>query len=639
MASLTVTVITLNEEDTLPALLASIRGLADEVVIVDSGSTDRTVELARAAGARVVHNPWPGFAKQRRLATSLARNDWILSLDADERPASDLIEAIRSELSKPEAERCAAYRIHFRHQAFGVPARFGAMWNDRRIRLFDRRRGGYDEAPVHERIVVSGPVGNLRGRCDHRGYRTREEAKAKLARYAELSARERYRQSKRWRPWHVLRWPAGFLKRYLFRLGFLDGRAGLDLALLYARYDADKTRWLRRLDQEIGGAHGRGPAAEAVHGFGRRFTAALAELVWPRPKGQMPPLAEIRKVLVVRSDERIGNQLLTTPLLRALKLGLPSAQVHLLAAARQSQVVPSTHVDQLFPFEKRLAFRAPWKLFGLLRHLRREHYDVVVEAGHWSGSSLTASLLARLAGARAIVGHLRGDSYRFLSHPVIHDPANRGEVQAKLELLRPFGISPRGLEPESDLGRDMAPASALLAKMGVSPDAPLAVVNVGARMADRRWNPTSHAAVARGLRERGLAVLIVWGPGEEAIAQAVASGAGTFLAPATDLALLAGLLRRARICVSNNTGPMHLAVAVRTPTVGVFLAGDDERWGHSLPWFAGAKPASDADAETVLKACDRLLEQGQQPPRSTRSSPQEALGGRRDAISAAASFR
>jgi len=145
--------------------------------------------------------------------------------------------------------------------------------------------------------------------------------------------------------------------------------------------------------------------------------------------------------------------------------------------------------------------------------------------------------------------------------------------------------------------------------------------------------------VARGLRERGLAVLIVWGPGEEAIAQSVASGSGTFLAPATDLELLANLLRRARICISNNTGPMHLAVAVRTPTVGVFLAGDDERWGHSLPWFASAKPATDADSEAVLKACDQLLAQGQPSSHPARDSAQEPVGGRRDAISAAASFR
>ncbi len=126
-------------------------------------------------------------------------------------------------------------------------------------------------------------------------------------------------------------------------------------------------------------------------------------------------------------------------------------------------------------------------------------------------------------------------------------------------------------------------------------------------MADRRWPPAAHAAVARGLLERGLAVLVVWGPGEEGVARAVAESSQARLAPPTNLAELAGLLRRARLCVSNNSGPMHLAVAVGTPTVGVFLSGDARRWSHDLPIFEAAEPRDDADSGAVLDACDRLL--------------------------------
>ena len=602
-------VIVRDEETALPALLASVRGLADEVVVVDSGSRDRTIDIARAAGARVFQHAWSGYGPQRRFALAQTRHDYILSLDADERVSPELAEAIRAELARPEAERAAAYRLHFRHQAFGRPARFGAMWRDRRVRLFDKRRGGYDDAPVHERIVVDGPVRDLAGRCDHLGYRDVAEARAKLGRYAELAARERYRRGDRWRPWHVLRWPAGFFKRYVLKLGFLDGVTGLRLATLYAGYDLDKARGLRRLAREVGGARGRSALSTRLRDAGRRLVIALATALFPTPRQPLPAGPDLRKLLVIRSDERVGNQLLTTPLLRALAEGLPHTELHLLAAARQSGVVASRHVKRVIPFEKRLFFRRPWRLLALLRALRREGYDAVVEAGHWSGSSLTASLLARVAaGDGAVVGHLRGESARFLSHPVSHDPANENEVRAKLELLRPFGLLPRGLAPETELGSEAGLGEPILAAAGVA--GAFAVLNPGARMADRRWPPAAHAAVARGLAARGLEVLVVWGPGEEALARAVAEGSGARLAPPTDLRQLAAVLRRARLCVSNNSGPMHLAVAVGTPTVGVFLSGDARRWRHDLASFEAAEPRGEEDAGAVLDACDHLLRSG-----------------------------
>jgi len=251
---LSVTVIVKNEEEALPALLVSVRGVATEVLVVDSGSTDRTVEIARAAGARVLHRDWTTYGEQRLFAVSQASNDWILSLDADERLSPELAAALRAEMARPEGELQAAYRIHFRHRALGQRVRFGEMWRDRRIRLFDRRRGNYDGAPIHERVVVNGPVGLLPGRCEHEGYRDAAEARAKLGRYAEAVARERFRKGARFRAWHWLRWPAGFLKRYLLQLGVLDGTAGLRLAFLFASYDLQKSLWLRRLERERGGS-------------------------------------------------------------------------------------------------------------------------------------------------------------------------------------------------------------------------------------------------------------------------------------------------------------------------------------------------------------------------------------------------
>lgn len=263
MQPVSIVVIARNEERNLPRLLESVQGFADEVLVVDSGSTDGTVEVARALGARVLHRAWTGYGPQRRFAVAHASHDWILSLDADERATPPLLEAIRAELSRPAAELAAGYRIRFRHTALGRRVRFGAMWRDRRVRLFDRRRGGYDAAPVHERVAVDGPVGTLPGFCDHEGLLGAAQAREKLTRYARLKAEERFARGVRFRPWQLLRWPAGFLKRYLLRLGFLDGAAGLSLALIYAGYDLEKATWLRRLERD--GARGLA-ALRPAHG-------------------------------------------------------------------------------------------------------------------------------------------------------------------------------------------------------------------------------------------------------------------------------------------------------------------------------------------------------------------------------------
>jgi ADP-heptose:LPS heptosyltransferase len=380
-------------------------------------------------------------------------------------------------------------------------------------------------------------------------------------------------------------------------------------ALRTARETSRRRAHQKAKAAQLGGGTGRGVAGDVLRAIGRALVLGLANLLWPRPRAELPRLVDVRKLLVIRVDERVGNQLLTTPLLRALKLGVPHAELHLLAP-RQGHVVDSPHVDRRFLWQKRDVFKAPLRFLRLLRDLRRERYDIVVEAGHWSAFSLTASLLARLVGSRAIVGHDRGDAARFLSHPVRHDPVRGSEVPAKLELLRPLGLTPRGLELDTSLGADASAAAAAEALLGAAGlgDRALAVLNPGARLADRRWPPDAYAQVARGLSERGLAVLVVWGPGEEPLARAIADGSGACarLAPSTDLALLAALMRRARLVVSNNSGPMHLAVAVRTPTVGVFFSGDSARWGHLVPEFAAAEVRGE-DAAAVLSACDRLL--------------------------------
>lgn len=337
-----------------------------------------------------------------------------------------------------------------------------------------------------------------------------------------------------------------------------------------------------------------------LRALGRALVILLARLLWGRPKAA--PLGEPRSVLVIRTDERVGNVLLTVPLLRALRLGLPDAEIVLLHAASKAALVADLpYVDRRIPFEKKDFFRKPLRFWGQLWSLRAARFDVVVEAGHYHAFSLTAALLGKFAAPLAVIGHDRGLASWFFDHPVPPPPGVAYDVAVKLSLLEPLGIEPAGFELETPLAKDPAALAAMrrtLHSTGIDPER-MVVINPGARMSVRRWTPAAYGAIAQALADRhGAQPVILWGPGERELAEEVRThaGAAAQLAPPTDLRELAALLALARGFVTNDTGPMHLGVACGTPTVAIFLATPPARWGHPTPTFHavevwGAGPA------------------------------------------------
>lgn len=327
-----------------------------------------------------------------------------------------------------------------------------------------------------------------------------------------------------------------------------------------------------------------------LRAIGRGLVIALARLFFGRPHAR--EVGEVRRLLVIRTDERVGNVLLTIPLLRALRRGLPDAEIVFLHAASKGALVEGLpHVDRLEPFEKRDFFRRPWRFFGRLRRLRRARFDVAIEAGHYHAFSLTAALLGRYVRPRVLIGHERGLAKWFFDHPVPPPPGEVQDVAVKLSLLGPLGLPAAGRALETPLARDAAEREKMRARLaaeGVDPDR-LLVINPGARMAVRRWEPARYGALAARLAAaHDLDPLILWGPGEEALAREVVarSEGRARLAPPTDLRQLAALLSLARAFVTNDTGPMHLGVACGVPTVAIFLATDPRRWGHPDAAFA-----------------------------------------------------
>jgi glycosyltransferase involved in cell wall biosynthesis len=240
---LSATVIAQNEEGRIEACLSALT-FCDEIVVLDSGSTDGTVAAARRFTDRVFQEAWPGFAAQKNRAAELARGRWVLSVDADEVVPADLAAEIQSALNRDDA--FAGYEIPRRNYFGGVWVKHGGWYPDRQRKLWQKDRGRFVDRLVHERLEIDGPVGRLGRPLDHYTYDGFEDYLARMETYAELSAQEYFRSGLRAGPLAgPLHAGGAFMGAFLWRLGFLDGFLGWRLALLAGRYARLKYRKLR----------------------------------------------------------------------------------------------------------------------------------------------------------------------------------------------------------------------------------------------------------------------------------------------------------------------------------------------------------------------------------------------------------
>lgn len=244
-------IITHNEADRLADCLASLT-FCDEIVVVDSASTDRTREIAAEWGARVITRPFTGFASQKQFAVEQATHAWVLCLDADERVSPELIAAIE-EARRAGFADAAGFRMPRCSQYFGRFLRHGNAYPDYSLRLFDRRRAHWRQGrEVHERVQVTGPVHRLKGDLLHLPFRSLQQHLRKQERYARMMAQHAFEQGRRASLLKLVLAPTWrFFRGYLFRLGFLDGWHGLAYAFLRSSYVRQKTICLWLLQSGI----------------------------------------------------------------------------------------------------------------------------------------------------------------------------------------------------------------------------------------------------------------------------------------------------------------------------------------------------------------------------------------------------
>jgi glycosyltransferase involved in cell wall biosynthesis len=233
MPKLSVIVPTCNEEMNIVDCLESVKW-ADEIIVVDSGSTDRTVELARPYAHRILQHEYINSAAQKNWTLPQAAHDWILIVDSDERVTDALREEIQRVLGGPSGRPDRdGYRIRRENYAFGKRIRYCGWQHDRVLRLFDRRKGRYEEKEVHADVALSGSVGSLDAPLIHHTYRDLRHYFGKFQRYTDWGALELQKHGNRAGVFHLVFHPLfRFFRMYFLQRGFLDGRHGLMLCLL-----------------------------------------------------------------------------------------------------------------------------------------------------------------------------------------------------------------------------------------------------------------------------------------------------------------------------------------------------------------------------------------------------------------------
>ena len=243
---LSVAMITLNEERILEKTLKSLKDIADEIVIVDSGSTDRTEEIALKYGAKFFQEKWKGYGPQRNSSIDKCTNEWILNIDADEEISEELAKKIKS-IKENEVER-EVFEINFSSVCFGKKLKHGGWSNQYHIRLFKKDTGRFNTNEVHEEFLTEKKVYRLKEEIYHHSYISLEEYFTKFNRYTTEGAKEYYQRGKKASNFQIIFNPIfKFIRMYIIRLGFLDGIEGLMIASTSAMYSMVKYFKLREM--------------------------------------------------------------------------------------------------------------------------------------------------------------------------------------------------------------------------------------------------------------------------------------------------------------------------------------------------------------------------------------------------------
>lgn len=564
-------VIAFNEERNLPRCLASLKlgEVVDEVVVVDSGSQDRTVELAKAAGARVLHHEFEGHIEQKNWAQEQAQGEWILSLDADEALSEELAAALLAWRTggAPDAEGYAVNRLT---NYCGSWVRHSGWYPDRKTRLWRAGSGKWTGVNPHDRLEVQGNVARLSGDLLHYSYYTRQDHLDQIAFFSDIAS-----TTAKVLPWPAIAGKVAFqwLKNAVFRGGWRDGKAGWEIARWSAFATWEKYRKGRQRGRAI----------------------------------RLLPNGRVRRVLVVRTDG-LGDVVVTLALAGWLKREAPEVEVGMCVAGYAAAVARACpDVDQVV-----VKGADGWLEAA-------EAFDVAVFAFP------DRDVVDALQGVPVRVGtgrrwHMMGA----MTHRVWESRKRSGHHEAwhGLRLLEPVRLVPGMARPGRRLPADapsaLEPLVRLVAPEVAVPDGlmpadgrPVAVVHPGSHGSANNWAWARYAELVQGLGQTHHVVITGTAAEGEALAPFWSLLACTPYTDATgrcSLEELLALIARSEVVVAASTGPLHLAAALGTRVVGLYGSEAPvwpERWrpiGPQVSVLTAQALASDGGLDLPVAA-------------------------------------
>ena len=320
---------------------------------------------------------------------------------------------------------------------------------------------------------------------------------------------------------------------------------------------------------------------KAVERWGRRWLTQLLALLLRAPQRDLA-LGRAPKILIIRLDERVGNLIMLTPTLSSLKRHFEQCHITLLAQpAAQSILIHHPDLDELIVFRKKNIWGHDGPLKTILR-IRQKKYDLVIDGGNPTDPSTTQSILTRFSGGQHTLGFAHGPFAELYTAPHTLNPKIHHEIDMRLNLLEALpGIK---LLRQTSLGKMGANTvnNNLESIVSAMRQDKYLLINCGARLSEKSLSAKNYAQIAKMALQKRFHVILTYGPSETEIAQAIKKiEKDCHLAPKTNLPELALLMQHATAIVACDTGPMHIGVAMKTPTTGIFVTTSPKRYGYT----------------------------------------------------------
>jgi ADP-heptose:LPS heptosyltransferase len=546
-----VVVISCNEANNLPRLLASLNGVADEVVIFDSGSTDGTVEWAREAGARVFQCAWEGWSKTKNKANLEARGRWTLSLDADEALTPESAASILQHIQGPLKDDAGAWRVGEINRLTnycGHWVKHSGWYPDRKLRLWPTGIATWKGA-IHEEIEVRGhsTISQIQGDVAHHSYPMPADHLRQIERFGHVWAEDQHARGRTTSLGQVVvKVAAQWIKSFVIKAGFLDGATGWTIS----RRSAWAT-W--------------------------RKHALLRQIL-------KPTAPALKKVLISRTDA-LGDLVVTLPMVSALKAAHPGVQVDVLVRGYALPVANcAQNVDKAFEWTSEMALDPKGKGAA---SLAAENYDAVVfafpdKAALQAGKA--AKIPIRVASGR------RWHTLTRVQHRIWDSRQHSGGHEAwhGLRMLIPLGI-----DAEYPFRSDVnltAPNPDPVVNQILEQTHPLPVLlHPGSNGSAGNWSATSFASLAKRIAESGQAVAFTGTEREQIEFEKHCPSHPLIhdLGGRLNLNQLLALQSAAGLVVASSTGPLHTAAALGVPTLGLYGCHAPEwaeRWAPLGPF-------------------------------------------------------